>query len=326
MRETPEKTGISSLVAGPGQPPHGEWKVPNIDEHLIIHETPSVALEHLIIAYAGWPDAAESATNTVKFLLRQLQAKKFAEIDPEEFFVFTQERPRSSRTRDGRRRIHWPANEFYYWSGASDNAGKGTMFLLGTEPNLRWRTFSRIVANLAQESGVRTVIHTGALLDAVPHTRQVRLTGSSTHRELQQALDSASIGSSNYQGPTGISSAVMEACTRQGMGYASLWGHTSHYLQAAPNYRVSYTLAQSLAGLLGLPVDLAELRSAAETFDAEVVRAVGNDDQISEYVKKLEDRYDESAGSSEMPDPQEVVRELEQFLRSERRRGPDSTP
>jgi proteasome assembly chaperone (PAC2) family protein len=298
--------------------------VPANHQHLIVHEKPPVPLEHLIIAYAGWPDAAESATNTVKYLLRRLGAKKFAEIDPEEFFVFTQERPRSSRTRDGRRRIHWPANEFYYWTDT--DSGQGTMFLLGTEPNLRWRTFSRLVADLAQEAGVRTVIHIGALLDAVPHTRQVRLTGSSTHRELQQALDSASIGSSNYQGPTGISVAVMDQCTSQGMGYASLWGHTSHYLQAAPNYRVSYTLAQSLVGLLRLPVDLAELRAAAEGFDAEVVRAVSNDDQISDYVKKLEERYDESVASSDMPDPQEVVQELEQFLRSERRGGPGDTP
>jgi proteasome assembly chaperone (PAC2) family protein len=255
-----------------------------------------------------------------------LEAKKFAEIDPEEFFVFTQERPRSSRARDGRRRIHWPANEFHYWTPAGKDSAKGVMFLMGTEPNLRWRTFSGIVANVAQQHGVKTAIHVGALLDAVPHTRRTRLTGSSTRPELQQALDSASISSSNYQGPTGISTAVMEACTRQGMGYASLWGHTAHYLQAAPNYRVSYTLAQSLVSLLDLPVDLSELRTAAETFDAEVVKAVNADDQISEYVRKLEDRYDESVTSSEMPDPADVVRELEQFLRSERGRGPADSP
>jgi predicted ATP-grasp superfamily ATP-dependent carboligase len=200
------------------------------------------------------------------------------------------------------------------------------MFLQGVEPNLRWRTFSRTIADLAQQSGVKTAIHVGALLDAVPHTRQVRLTGSSTHPEIQQTLDSASIGSSNYQGPTGISSAVMEACANQGMGYASLWGHTSHYLQAAPNYRISYTLAQNLTRLLDLPVDLAELRTAAETFDEEVGKAISQDDQLRDYVKKLEDRYDESVAASEMPDPADVVRELEQFLRSERRGGAGESP
>lgn len=295
--------------------------MPPLSDYLTIHETPDTKLGHLLIAYAGWPDAAESATNTIKYLIRKLQAKKFAEIDPEEFFVFTQERPRSSRTRDGRRRIHWPANEFYHWTGEGTGKQTSLMFLLGVEPNLRWRTFSSIIADLAQQSGVKNVIHVGALLDAVPHTRPVRMTGSSTQPDLQKALDSASVGSSNYQGPTGISTAVMDACTKQGMGYASLWGNTPHYLQAAPNYRISYTLAKSLVSLLDLPIDLTELSAAADTFDAEVAKAAGQDDQLTEYIKKLEDRYDESATSSEMPDPAGVVAELEQFLRSQRGSG-----
>ena len=131
-------------------------------------------------------------------------------------------------------------------------------------------------------------------------------------------MDSASVGTSNYQGPTGISSAVMEACTNLGLSYASLWGHTSHYLQAAPNYRVSYTLATTLAKLLRLPINLDELKGAADRFDTEVMEAIDRDDQLISYVKKLEDRYDETVASQEMPDPAEVVRELEQFLRSER--------
>ena len=292
--------------------------MPPHSEHLTIHESPDTKLDHLLIAYAGWPDAAESATNTIKYLMRQLEARKFAEIDPEDFFVFTQERPRSSRPRDGRRRIHWPANEFYHWSGQGAGSQTSLMFLIGVEPNLRWRTFSSIISDLAQEHGVKTVIHVGALLDAVPHTRPVRLTGSSTQPDLQKALDSASVGSSNYQGPTGISTAVMDACTKHGMGYASLWGNTPHYLPAAPNYRISYTLAQSLVSLLDLPIDLTELSAAADTFDSEVGTAVSQDDQLTEYIKKLEDRYAESVSSSDMPEPADVVLELELFLRSQR--------
>ena len=292
-----------------------------LSEHLTILETPPNNLDRLLIAYAGWPDAAESATNTIKYLLRKLGARKFAEVDPEEFYVFTRERPRSTRTRDGRRLIHWPANEFHYWSPEGSEGAPGIMFLLGVEPNLKWRTFSSLISGVAHEYGVQTVIHVGALLDAVPHTRPVRLTGSSTQPDLQQALDSASVGTSNYQGPTGISTAVMDACTRQGMAYASLWGHTSHYLQAAPNYRISYTLAKNLIALLDLPIDLKELSAAADTFDQEVLKAVDQDDQLQEYIKKLESRYDEAQSDSEMPDPSAVVHELEQFLRSQRGRG-----
>jgi proteasome assembly chaperone (PAC2) family protein len=289
--------------------------------YLKVHRTPEVELECLIIAFGGWADAGESATTAVKFMQRQMEAKKFAEIDSEEFYDFTQTRPYTTRTRDGRRRVHWPANEFSYWVGPTPV--QGAMTFLGVEPNLRWRTYSRTIAELAKSHGVKRVVHIGALLDAVPHTREVKLTGSTTDKELKQTLEASGIHSSNYQGPTGISSAVMEACTMNDMDYLSLWGHTSHYLQAAPNYRIGYTLVQYLSKLLGLTLDTGELRTAASTFDDEVAKAIAKDDQLSAYVAKLEGQYDESAPIAEMPDPAEMVRDLEQFLRSEQRRHPE---
>ena len=274
----------------------------------------------MIIAFGGWADAGESATTAIKFLQRKFEAKKLAEIDPEDFYDFSHTRPYTSRTRDGRRRIQWPANKFSYWVGSDGN--KGAITFLGVEPGLRWRTYSRTIIELAQEHGVKKVLHIGALLDAVPHTREVKLTGTSTDAALQATLDASGVCSSNYQGPTGISSAVLEACDNHGLDYLSLWGHTPHYLQAAPNYRVGYTLARKLAALLDLSLDLSELETAADTFDQQVVTAVAKDDQLSAYVEKLEGQYDESATDAEIPDPAELVHDLEQFLRSEQRRRP----
>jgi proteasome assembly chaperone (PAC2) family protein len=288
--------------------------------YLTILEKPEVELDYLIIAFGGWADAGESATTAIKFMQRQLGARKFAELDPEDFYDFSQTRPYTSRTRDGRRRVHWPANEFSYWVGPGSD--KGCMTLLGVEPNLRWRTYSRTIIDLAQEYGVKKVVHIGALLDAVPHTRDVKLTGTATDPDLLQALEDAGIHASTYQGPTGISSSVMEACTNQEMDYLTLWGHTSHYLQAAPNYRIGYTLAKNLTSLLSLTLDLEELKTAATTFDAQVAEAVARDDQLKSYVEKLEGQYDESTPASEMPDPADMVLDVEQFLRSEQRRRP----
>ena len=288
--------------------------------YLTIHHQPQVPLDYLVLAFGGWADAGEAATTAIRFLQRKLAAKKFAEIDPEEFYDFAQTRPYSSRTRDGRRLLHWPANDFSYWT--APGSGKGAISYLGVEPNLRWRTFSQTIAGLAHECGVKTVIHVGALLDAVPHTRQVKLSGTGTDTFLQEVLDDSGVRGSNYQGPSGISTVVMEACTNQGMSYASVWGHTSHYLQAAPNYRVGYTLAQILVKLLELPLDLSELAAAASTFDGEVEEALAKDEQLQSYVAKLEGRYDESLEDADISDPAEVVRDLEQFLRSEQRRRP----
>ena len=289
-------------------------------DHLKILETPNMKLEHLIIVFSGWADAAEGATSAIKFLQRKLSAKKFAEIDPEDFYDFSQTRPHSSRTRDGKRRIHWPANEFFYLTDPS--AGSGIMVFVGIEPNLKWRTFSKTVAKVARDHGVESVIHIGALLDAVPHTRPVKLSGTASEPKLSEFLEDQGIRASNYQGPTGISSAVMAACIDEGMEYTSIWGHTSHYLQAAPNHRVGSTLLQILVKMLNIPLDLTEIQSAAVTFNEEVEKAVARDDQISSYVTKLEGQYDDAVAAMDIPDPAELVQDLERFLRGEHRRPP----
>ena len=293
-------------------------------EHLIVHETPDKKMKHLVIVFSGWADAAEGATSAVKFLQRKLKGKKFADIDPEEFYDFSQTRPYSSRTRDGKRRIQWPANEFSYLTDPSTDSG--IMVFVGVEPNLKWRTFAKTIASVAKDHGVESVIHIGALLDAVPHTRPVKLSGTASESRLSEFLEGQGIKSSNYQGPTGISSAVMAACINEGLEYTSIWGHTSHYLQAAPNHRVGSTLLEVLLKLLNLPLDLAELKSAAGLFNDEVEKAVAKDEQISSYVTKLEGQYDEAVAAIEIPDPAELVRDLENFLRGTQRLPPsDST-
>ena len=285
-------------------------------DFLSVDHQPDRKLTTLLIAFSGWADAAEGATSAVKFLKRKLKAQKFAEFDPEEFYDFTQTRPTTTRTRDGKRHIHWPANEFFHLD--NPDTGAGLMIFMGVEPNLRWRTYSQGIARLAHEQGVETVIHIGALLDAVPHTRPVKLSGTATRPDLSEFLEGREIRSSNYQGPTGISSSVMDACVKQGLGYSSIWGHTPHYLQAAPNYRVAYSLLQPLTRLLRLPLDLEELRGAAAKFDNEVAQAVQADEQIGSYVAKLEGQYDEKAAESNSLDPEELLRDVERFLRGER--------
>ena len=285
-------------------------------DFLSVDHQPERKLSTLLIAFSGWADAAEGATSAMKFLKRKLNASKFAEFDPEEFYDFTQTRPTTTRTRDGKRHIHWPANEFYHLE--NQDSGDGIMVFTGVEPNLRWRSYSQGVATLATEHGVETVVHVGALLDAVPHTRPVKLSGTATRPDLSEFLEGREIRSSNYQGPTGISSSVMDACVRQGLGYSSIWGHTPHYLQAAPNYRVAYSLLQTLTRLLHLPLDLEELRGAAAKFDDEVAKAVEADEQIGSYVSKLEGQYDESVAASSILDPEDLVRDVERFLRGER--------
>ena len=286
---------------------------------LIVHETLEQKFPTMIVAFAGWPDAAEAATRAIRYLVRKLPAKKFAEIDPEEFYDFTVVRPQTRVNRRGERTIRWPTNNFYYFE--SEEPSRGVVLFVGTEPNLRWRAYSNILTTMATQYGVELVISLGALLDAVPHTREPRVTGRASLPELTQKAEWMGIRNSGYQGPTGIHTAFMDACDKSKLPHASIWGHSPHYVTTSPNPKVSYALLTRLRSLIDFETDLEELRLAGEAFESEVSKAIAKEPDVSSYVQRLEQRYDEANTSSEeIPSPDTMVKELEEFLKSQRNR------
>ena len=286
---------------------------------LIEHESPNLKLPMMIVAFAGWPDAAEAATRAIRYLVRKLPAKKFAEIDPEEFYDFTVTRPHTRIDRRGRRVIRWPRNDFYYYE--DEDESRNLLLFIGTEPNLRWRAYSQIITEIAVKSEVDVVISLGALLDAVPHTREPRVTGRASSTTLTGKVKWLGIQNSGYQGPTGIHTAFTDACSNNGLDHASIWGHSPHYVETSPNPRVSLALLEKLRSLVDFDVDLKELDLAGEAFEEDVTKAIAKRSDVSSYVEKLERRYDAShrPDDDEMPDADDMVRELEQFLRSQNR-------
>jgi predicted ATP-grasp superfamily ATP-dependent carboligase len=284
---------------------------------LIVHETPDTTLPTMIVAFAGWPDAAEAATRAVRYLVRKLPARKFAEIDPEEFYDFTVVRPQTRVNRRGERTIKWPANDLYYFPHEDEN--RRFLLFVGTEPNLRWRKYSTILTSVAEQYGVKLIVSLGALLDAVPHTRDPRITGRASTNELNQKAAWLGIRNSGYQGPTGIHSAFMEACATLEVPNASIWGHCPHYVNTSPNPRVSLALLEKLRSLVDFEIDFKELRISGEAYVSEVNKAISGQSDVLSYVKRLEQKHDDAnAPVEEIPSPESMVEELEEFLRSQR--------
>src|SRR5207244_5331312 len=97
---------------------------------------------------------------------------------PEEFFDFQATRPKV-RIVDGRsREIDWPEIEVY--AARVPRAPRDLVLVSGTEPSMRWRTFCKLVIDLAEALGTQLVVTLGALLADVPHSRPVSVTGITT--------------------------------------------------------------------------------------------------------------------------------------------------
>ncbi|MGH2370756.1 MAG: PAC2 family protein, partial [Chloroflexota bacterium] len=137
----------------------GRTAAPRGATELLVQAMPELRNPVLVMAFEGWNDAGEAASTAAQVVKSQRSGDRFASIDPEEFFVFTDTRPHVRTTRRGRRRIHWPANEFFACPDPSDDPeAHDLIVLLGTEPDLRWRAFGDLVLDVAKRTGVQLVV------------------------------------------------------------------------------------------------------------------------------------------------------------------------
>lgn len=282
-------------------------------------DTPEEPAKHLIVAFRGWPDANEAATESISYLINHLPTRKVADIDPEEFFDFSHYRPITTFL-NNQPHLCWPRNEVFFKK--SDNVSPALLFLLGTEPSLKWRTFTEAVVWIAKTYDVESIIHLGSLMDAVPHTRPLRFTGITTDQNLGTKFSDLNINSSNYRGPTGIPAVLRQTSSKHNMQYASFWAHSPHYLQVPPNYFITYGLVRTILQVLGLNIPLDNLKNAALDFEVIIQKAVETDKQLVSLVKRLEENYDVTENlDAEMPKGSDVVKDLELFLKDLRDKG-----
>ena len=282
--------------------------------------TPSLKRPVLIAAFRGWNDGGQGASLGAAYLAKQWGAARFAEIEPESFFDFQAVRPHVSLVDGETRRVDWPDNGFFHAS--IPGADRDAVLLLGIEPNLRWRTFSGLVLELAGQLGVEMVVTFGSLLADVPHTRPAPVTASASDARLMKELG---VQPSRYEGPTGIVGVLHDACGRVGIPSVSLWAAVPHYVSLTPSPRAAKALCDRLATLLDAPLDTTELEEASDAYMQQVSEAVAADEDTAAYVEELEGRVDDGVEEGDLPSGDALAAELTRFLR-EREEDDDGDP
>ncbi|MEK7216771.1 MAG: PAC2 family protein [Chloroflexota bacterium] len=275
----------------------------------------------LIYAFDGWADASEVATWTARYLVRQWKATKFAEIDSEDFYVFTEQRPKMRWGEDRKRFVEWPANEFYYHRVPV--LDRDFIILAGSEPQLRWKSFAQCVIQVISELQVSVVLALGGVLAAVPHTQPPRLSGTATDELFRERLHPLEVNSSRYEGPTGILGVLNTTLDRKGVPTASLWGSVPHYLAARPNMRVAQAMLRKLDQMLDVRIDMGRGDRQAVLFDGQVSQLVAGNAEVQAYVRKLEEEHGRTGETApeppgELPSGEAVIRDLEDFFRERR--------
>src|SRR5882724_3109152 len=295
-------------------------------DHIEFDREPPANLTTMVIAFGGWIDAGRAATGALRHLTRDLGAARLARIDPEAFFVFTQERPEVRLTPDGGRDIQWPLSEFFAWHPGDGR--DGLLLFCGPEPHQRWRTYTKAFLDVAERCGVRRIVSLGALLAGAPHTRPIRVTGRCTDPAWRSVLEAWGIyRRPTYEGPTGISTIVLDAAERRGISHLGLMGQAPHYLQNNENPAAIHALLTYVARLLHLSPDMSHFAEAIQEFRTQCDREVARNRATREHVQQLEQQYDAAAGEEQQPlpggalDSEKLMQDLQDFLRGQREGG-----
>src|SRR4051794_37574210 len=255
----------------------------------------------LVAAFEGWNDAGDAASDAVRWLARTLHAREFATLDPEEYFDFQAARPQVELVDGVVRRVSWPCVRFMAAGGGSNRVGRDFVLCVGIEPNLKWPTFCADVLSVAQEMGCDTAVTLGALLADTPHSRPVRVSGSAIDDETATRLG---IERPRYEGPTGIVGVLHNAMRDAGLKTGSFWAPVPHYVATPPNPKATRALLDKLAAFLGAGLDLTDLDIAAAAWERSVADVVAGDNEVTTYVERLEERFD-NAGDDEDDDEDE---------------------
>jgi proteasome assembly chaperone (PAC2) family protein len=280
-----------------------------------IHQIPALRNPVMVVAFSGWSDAGEAATGAVEHLLSAWQNEPndvvpelVADIDSEDYYDFQVNRPHIFVDDSQIRNISWPTTEIY--ALVLPNYERDLVVVKGTEPSLRWKSFSRELLDLADDLETSLVITLGALLADVPHTRPIGVSGSGAHPDIAARLG---VETSRYEGPTGILGVLGDGCLRRGIDAISLWAAIPHYASGSPSPKATLSLINALEDFLEVTIPSADLPEAAEEWEKDVNDMAKEDTDVAEYVKALEDSKD----AAELPEVSgdSIAKEFERYLR-----------
>ena len=263
-------------------------------ESLEIYSKPQLKNPIMIMGFSGWMDGGDVSTGTIQYLRFKLQAKRFAEIDAQRFYLFNfpgamyetaQFRP-FTKIQDGLiTDFQFPQNEFFYEE-------KNDLILFsGKEPNINWDEYAHCIFKIAEEFGVKKIYFVGSVAGPTPHTRGVRISCSVSDIKQKAELKDHGIRLTNYQGPSSFTTLLTKLSPDKGIEMTNFVAEIPVYIQTR-NPKGIQAVIEKLVQLLKIDINLSDLSIKSVHFEKKIDGLVHDQPLLAAQIKKLEENYD----------------------------------
>lgn len=267
----------------------------------------------LVAALDSWIDAGGASSAAAEHLAAD--GETIAEFDGDALFDYRSRRP-TLEIVDGRMsELTWPALAIRH----RRIGGHDLLVLHGAEPDFRWHAFATAVTSLARDLEVRLWISLGAIPAAVPHTRSVPVLGSSSRPDL--LLGHVQPGpAGTLRVPSAALSVLEHAVGETGIPAIGYYAQVPHYI-SGPYPAAAIELVRAVARHVDIELPLRDLSEEARQLRERLDAATALDETTRTYVQRLESMADEQR----LPSGDELISEIERFLRDRGSEGSERT-
>jgi len=271
---------------------------------LRIHDPHDIVAPTVVVAFDAWVDAGSAATNALNVIVDS-DSRPVATFEADILYDYRARRP-TLDIADGRpSNLDWPELAVR----RTTLRDRDVLVLTGPEPDFRWRELADDLVAFSRQLDVAQWITLGAIPAAVPHTRPVPILGTESSPGLLRA--------NVRPGPAGLLRVPAACVSVLDISIAQAGVPTVGYFAQVPHYisgeyaPAAIALLEALGQHLDVPIEVGELSAEATLLRNRLDAATAGDEKTRSYVERLETMADESR----LPAGDELISEIERFLR-----------
>jgi proteasome assembly chaperone (PAC2) family protein len=254
------------------------------DQGIHTKELPKLKNPLLIAGFDGWGNALNISKGMVNYLIRRMKAKHFADLEPDTFYRYDDQRPHVSIVGGILKSFRSPGGSFY---AVQTDAGQSDLVILkADEPNLRWFQLADQLFSICQKLGISTIITLGSMYDNVLHTDRI-VSGVASTEELVARLTESNINPIDYQGPSAIHTIIHSEGSKRGFECISLWSHCPYYLQGTTHFGLLSHMGGIIADLANFQIDTKDLEANWKKLKEQINRLIDGNSELQSLISSL---------------------------------------
>jgi proteasome assembly chaperone (PAC2) family protein len=251
------------------------------------------------ILVAGWPGMGLVAFRAVSYLLESLEPEPLAEFEPEDVYPL-----RNVGINEGIiESTKLPESRAYFHRFGGTQ--RDLIIFLGEEQPVQGRewSLSNEILDLGQRHGVSDVFTFAAMVTHIDHRTHPRVWGCATRPELAEEIERAGVSLMKEGQISGLNGLLLGIARQRSINGVCLLGELPYYLTQISYPLASLAVLEAFASLVGLELDLDELRalSAAtqteiDTYFEQIKTEVDDKDEGPEDLASLDEPDEEDEG------------------------------